>query len=133
MDSDTESWYGEGDDQDREENRYCQLLQKLAEKWLLVEISHNASKEASNMFWEAAISLLPQVLREKEMIGISRKIPQFVHLRRKLHKRLLPPINQTTAFKDRSGNVVVVEGDATKEYSTSTHTKLYESIINADT
>ena len=111
-------------------------MEKLSERWVNVELSHNVSKAASNEFWETALSLIPDLMKLKESRGITRKIPQFIHLRRKLQKRLVPPILHKTAFKENTGGeVVVVEGNA-KEYSSSTHTKLYESTgvkVNADT
>ena len=104
------------------------MLQKLAEKWLEVELSHNVSKAASNTFWEHAMSLIPPLLDVKHTRGITRKIPQFIHLRRKLKLQLLPSIDTVSAFRNEGGDVVVAEDQKkANEFTTSNHIKLYES------
>ena len=104
-----ESWEGEDPDEEQD-NEYFTLLQTLSEKWLLVELDHTVSKAASNAFWGLATSILPSLFDLKKSHKISRKIPQFVHIRRKLHKQFVPPIHHKTAFQqDGTPEIIEVE------------------------
>ena len=126
-DSDLESldsWEGnEGED---EENHYYSLLQALSEKWLVVELNHTVSKTASNAFWRIATSLVPILFETKKRLGISRKTPQFVHLRRKLHKQFLPTIHHTTAYQDKD-SLDIVEVPGHDSNLNNSHIKIFET------
>ena len=100
-----ESW--EGNEEDEDENEYFRLLQALSEKWLLVELCHTVSKAATNAFWELAISLIPSLLATKKGLNITRKIPQFVHVRRKLHKQFLPQVHHSTAYQQEGSEEII--------------------------
>ena len=84
------------------------MLQNLAEKWMLVKLTHKVSKAASDLFWEHAMSLRPPIMDVKNTHGITRKIPKFIHERRKLKRQQLPSIQHQIAYKNDGGDVVVV-------------------------
>ena len=46
------------------------------------------SKEASNEFWNIATHLFWKLFKAKDIQDITRKIPQFVHIRRQQYKSL---------------------------------------------
>ena len=130
--SDNESWIGDKLDEEEEEeegNAYFDLLEAIAEKWLLVELCHTVSKAASNEFWKIAISLLPALFSNKTSLQITRKTPQFVHLRRKLYKKLLPKIHHSTAYQaEGSDDVIDVPDGKHHEFDlTESHKKVYET------
>ena len=96
---DDESWIG-SEPEEHEHTPYYELLQAISEKWLIVELNHSTSKAASNAFWDLATSLLPSLANTKTRLGVSKKIPQFVHLRRKLHKQYVPQIHRTITYQE---------------------------------
>ena len=122
---DVDPWFGNEEEED-EQNPYFELLQAISQKWLLVELSHTVSKAATNAFWEIAVNLLPSLYKKKERHGISRKIPQFVHIRRKLQKDLLPPIHRTTAYQDAETNDIIEVSDP-KFRPNDVQKKIYET------
>ena len=121
-----ESWEGDDTDQE-EENEYITILQALSEKWLMVELSHTVSKAGTNAFWELAMSVIPSLFEAKKRIGIRRKVPQFIHVRRKLHKKFLPPIQHATTYRqDGSLNIIEVQ-DQKDPRPDDSYTKILES------
>ena len=83
------------------------MLQALSEKWLLVELNHTVSKAATDAFWQIATSLIPSLYNTKDNLGITRKTPQFVHIRRKLQAKFLPKIHHSTSYQDDNTNEIV--------------------------
>ena len=121
-----DSW--DGDDEDEYENEYYRLLQALSEKWLLVELDHTVSKAASNEFWRLATSLIPQLFETKTRLGISRKTPQFVHVRRKLHQKFLPKIHHSTAYQhEDTGEIISVPDTEDIHRNDSSFSKVFET------
>ena len=102
-----DSWEGDDEDNIEHDNEYTKLLQSIQEKWLLVELSHTVSKAATNAFWDLATTLFVPLLDLKNRLEIRRKIPKFVHVRRTLHKRYLPEIKHTTAYRDEFSKEIV--------------------------
>ena len=121
-----DSWEDENEEQD---NEYQVLLQTLTEKWLLVELNHTVTKAATNAFWRLATSLLPSLFDAKKRLDVTRKIPQFVHIRRQLHKRFLPDIDHSTAYRQEGSEEIVELRDHEKldEIQTNPFLKIYET------
>ena len=127
--SDIDSW--EGDEAEEEpETEYDKLYRIITEKWQLIEVNHNVSKAATNEFWEVAVRLIPTLIEMKKNT-VTRKIPQFVHIRRMMAKKLLPKINHSVAYRHEGSQVVheVQDDDDEEEkiYKTASYTKLYET------
>ena len=129
--SENDSWEGSEteEEEQQEQNAYFKLLQGIAEKWILVEMNHTVSKAASNEFWKIATSLIPHLFTTKSQLKITRKTPQFIHLRRKLYKQFLPKIHRTTAYQeDGSDDIVEVPEDRQADFIlTDSHHKIYET------
>ena len=43
------------------ESEYASLVETLSKEWLLIEMSHQVSKTASNAFWKLATELIPKL------------------------------------------------------------------------
>ena len=97
---------------------------------MLTEIHHRVSKEASNAFFELGKKWFHELFQHKFQEGILRKTPQFVHIRRQLHKKNVPPINLEVAYRHReTGDVIVLqdlEVAPTTRFPRTTYEKLYE-------
>ena len=74
------------------ENEYEKQLHSLSKAWLNVELSHNISKIASNTLWDLALSFVQPLMDAKEQEGVTKKIPKFQQLRKKLYQKYAPKI-----------------------------------------
>ena len=114
---------------DEEVNNYDELLDSLAKKWLLTQSTHQVSAAAANSFWEVSMNLIPKMLGVREKFNIKKKVPGFIHLRRKLNEDLCPPIHMKFVYLERSTNTIVevnCSEDPGKRYPKSKYQKLYE-------
>ena len=103
------------------------ILQNLANKWIVTEISHRVSKTASNQFWSLANEMFHDMYEAKGNHG--RKIPQFDQLRKKLYASNVPEIKLEIGYESKlNGEVTVVEAHSTpvSAFPPSTHRRLYE-------
>lgn len=122
----------ESDDQEMQNMNptYKTLLQQFTEQWLLNEVHHRVSKEASNALFELSKKWLPDLLVAKTTEGKTGKIPQFVHMRRQIYKKRLPPIDIEVSYRHRStGEVHVLqnlEKAPTGQFPPNEYQKLYE-------
>ena len=71
-----------------EEHEYLQILSSLCKDWILIEVSHRVSKEASSQYWKLANQMFHHLYNTKG--NIRRKIPQLPHLRRKVYNDNVP-------------------------------------------
>ena len=105
-------------------------LQTVAKEWLLLEMSHNVSKTASDMFWEVAKKLFHGLVEEKMKCKKNKKIPTFTHIRRVLVSRNCPEIHLDLAYKTKATGEIVRLNDLQKipvnEYKRSLYEPLYE-------
>ena len=86
---------------------YSDLLHKLSIKWLSVHLTHNVSLEATYEFWKIALLCMPLLVQYKEEEEITRKTPQFVHLRRKLYDELCPKVYMDFEYTNKSTNETI--------------------------
>ena len=93
-----------------------------------MEIDHRVSKEASNEFWRLSNSMFHRMYLARGDRG--RKIPQISHLREKLYKDYVPPVNMDVGFKSKESGEVTVLKDVTSipvsRFPTSQYQRLYE-------
>ena len=123
-----DSWQDDDPDPEDPANEYYSMLQALSEKWLLVELEHTVSKAASNSFWGLATTILPSLFEAKNRLRITRKVPQFVHIRRKLHKQYVPAIHHKTAFQQEgSQDVIHVDVPGLDPRLNDSHKKIFET------
>lgn len=81
--------------------------------------------------FELAKKWIPKLYLAKENEGVSRKVPQFVHIRRQLYDKKVPNVNLEVAYLDKSSDETIVLKNIDKIPSTSTYPpdkfiKLYE-------
>lgn len=106
------------------------MMEKFEKKWIDIENSHKVSKVATNQFWKLAISELQAIFDFKQKSKITRKIPQFVTVRRRLHNKHVPRISLQIAYKHKeTGEITVVEDSTTtpsSKFPPNEYIKLYE-------
>ena len=111
-----------------EENGYIPIFTELSKQWLLTEVSHRVSKEASNEFWRLSNNLFHQMYEAKA--GRGRKIPQYCQVRRKMYKDLVPKVKMEIAYQDKeTGEFTIVEDVNTTpvgRFPANTHRRIYE-------
>ena len=109
-------------------NDYMSILDNIKKQWLLTEISHHISKEASNSLWDIANAKFHELYVAKG--NISRKIPKFGHLRKKLYIDNVPKIKMEFAYECKeTGEITIIEEAETtplSRFPRSTHRRLYE-------
>lgn len=95
-----------------------------------METQHHVSKEAANEFFELGKKWFPLLYEAKQREGITRKVPQFVHLRRKLHERNVPKISLDVAYVHKTTGEETVLRDVqsipTKQFPPNEYLKIYE-------
>ena len=109
---------------------YNELLESFSREWLLIEIQHQVSKVASNEFWKSANKHLYKLLAAKEAQNVTRKVPQFVQLRRKFNNVHVPEIKMEFGYRNKeTGEITVVKNRLTtpiNEFPPSTYKMVYE-------
>ena len=109
---------------------YNELLEGLAKKWQLTQLTHNVSVAAANSFWNLSLSLIPGVFNAKEnSVPNNKQVPGFVHMRRKLYKDISPPIHMKFVYLNRSTNMVETihcSSAPRQRFPKSQYIKLYE-------
>ena len=81
-----EGIYGEPQD-------YSSLLDSLSQKWMENELDHTISQTASDALWKLAFSFIPKIMESKHLQNVTRKIPGFKHIRKKLYAEKTPKVN----------------------------------------
>ena len=109
---------------------YKDALANLAEQWLVLETKHRVLKRASSAFWRLAKSRFSTVYNLKKDENITKKVPQFDHLRRLLNNETVPEIAMEVAYKNKETEEVTVLKNLEKlpvsKYPPDKFTKLYE-------
>ena len=102
----------------------------LMHAWILVEIRHRVSKEASSAFWDVANKFFPLLFHARRMEKITRKIPQFRHLRAKLYQKHVPRISIEYGYENKkTGEITIVKDQICtpkKRFPPSKYHQLYE-------
>ena len=100
--SDTDPYDSESDfNNDINDSNYADMLEDLSKSWLLIELQHNVSSAASDAFWKLAMNSFSHLMTTKEACKVTRKTPQFTHLRRKLRDMYVPPIQLEIGYKNK--------------------------------
>ena len=110
------------------------LVEDLAKEWLLLEMSHNVSKKASDLFWELSKRMLARLMES----GCPTKMPSFTHIRRQLVNKYCPDIKIDMGFKKKDTGEIVAESDMRKvpitQYRKPAYDPLYEiASVNVST
>ena len=112
-----------------DDNEYVSILNQLCNDWFVEEIDHNISKAAGDALWKIASKWFHPLYEAKKKLSISKNVPQFVHLRRRIYAKKTPPIELKTVYEEKeTGEVIVVNSESTptSQFPRSTHTKIYE-------
>lgn len=106
------------------------MFHSFSKKWLETQLTHHVSLAASNSFWKLAFKHVYDILELKRMEEVKRKIPQFLQVRKNIHKDISPNIKMTFAFLNKNDKSIIhVNSDHTpvKEYQQNPmYEKLYE-------
>ena len=125
----------EDDDDDSEIEEFVEvqdyetILKKLSKDWLEIELSHNVSKVAANSFWDLGRKMFHNLFQAKELQNVRKKTPSFVHMRRRLHGRIVPPIHLEFAFQNKeTTELTLIEDTKTPRGRFNPHefTKVWE-------
>lgn len=127
---------GGGDDgdssheEDDDEISFDSIFNSFSKQWLHTQLTHHVSLAASNSFWKLSFQNVAKLLELKHNEQVTRKIPQFMQVRKNLHKDLCPDIKMTFVFlnkEDQSITHVNVDHTPVKEFqSNPKFQKLYE-------
>ena len=109
---------------------YRNILKDLSEDWISAEIDHRVSKVASNVFWSLAKDYFYRLYSVKFQQGITRKVPNFEHIRRQLYKKKVPKVKMAVCYQSKAtGELTVledIESTPVSKFPPSTHKRLYE-------
>ena len=111
------------DDNEEEEDEEENYLEELTKKWFVAQVRHHVSAAGANAFWDAAFKFIP-LLQTR-----TKKVPKFVHQRRKLVQNYSPPVEMEYVFRKKSDNSIVKYKGTTapvKEFPSSDFEKLCE-------
>ena len=112
--------YRSDDDDDESESEpefmetddYNTILNFLIKQWMDIELKHDVSKVASEAFWSLSKTWFHRMFQAKENQNVRRKTPNFVHIRRQLHKQHVPPIHMEFAFQHKETGQITFAQDA---------------------
>lgn len=109
---------------------YNTILRKLANDWIVTEIQHHVSKAASDAFFELGKKWFHVLFEAKYREGVSKKTPQFVHIRRRLYDKYTPPVRMEIGYRNKESGLVEIQKDLlstpTSKFPPSQFQKLYE-------
>lgn len=112
------------------DSTYNKILKLLAEDWIMCENEHRVSKEATNVFFELAKKWFQKLHEAKQSAGITKATPQFVHLRRLLNKKKLPPISLEVGYKNKEDGEITIrrnlKSNPVGQFPQNQFEKLYE-------
>ena len=117
------------EDEDPPPDAYAEVLDDLTKKWILLEGKHRTSKSASDDFWLLAKEAFPKLHRAKISGRVSKNIPKFTSLRRKMYKSKVPKITLKIGYQNReTKEITVIEGEKTpsSRFNPQEYEKLYE-------
>lgn len=105
-------------------------MKSLSKDWLLCELGHRISMEASNELFEIAKKYFFNLMTAKINEGVTKNVPQFVHLRRLLYNNNVPDVKLEVAYlKKETGEIIVLddlEKTPRSRYPANEYVKLYE-------
>ena len=84
-------------------------LEILAREWLIIEMSHNVSKRASDKFWKAAQRYISNQFTKEQSRNES-----FTHIRRQLRKKYCPEVSLDLAYKHIKTGEICMKTDVQK-------------------
>ena len=86
---------------------YKNMLEEFGHLWLATLVNHDISMSAASYLWKLAFSWIPKIIQQKHDEQVTRKTPQFPHLRRKLLNQLVPPVWICAAYFNLETNEVI--------------------------
>ena len=118
------------DDDEDEENSFESLFLSFSNQWLHTQLTHHVSLAASNDFWKLSFKYVSKILEFKFNEGVKSKIPQFLQIRKNIHRNICPDIRMNFVFLNKTDNSLVrvnVDHTPVKEYERNPqYQKLYE-------
>ena len=108
---------------------YQELLEEFSRQWMLIELDHDVSNVAANCYWKLATTFLQKFFEARTSENISKKIPQFNHIRRTLHKEHVPPISLEIGYRNKESSEITVVNDTVtprSRFQPDVYEKIYE-------
>ena len=131
-DGGNDSFNEEDEEPNEEEDSFASFFDSFSRQWLNTQLTHHVSLAASNAFWKLSFNCVPKLveLQANEQVKRKSKIPQFLQVRKNLHKDLCPDINMTFAFLNKEDQSIIhvnVDHTPVKEFENNPkYQKLYE-------
>ena len=75
-----------------------QLTRQLAHLWIEATSRHNISIEGASYLWRIGFKWMEKIFQKKEEENITKKSPQFKHLRKKILKESVLPVTIRLAY-----------------------------------
>ena len=128
-DDDDDNHFEDPEDDEPDERSYQELFEQVSRDWMDIELDHQVSKTASNLFWKIASSKMIKMFEKKRTENIGRKTPQFQQIRRNFNKTV-PTISMDIGYIDKGTGELTVEHDLqqtpVKNYPPSQYKKAFE-------
>ena len=118
-----------GDDDNIEVEDFPDMLNDVAEKWLMVQLTHQVSASATNAFWSVALQSIPNLVQCKTANSIKKNIPGYIHLRRKIYENECPEVKMKFVYQNKNTQAIEIVHSNTnpsREYDRNNYVKLYE-------
>ena len=94
------------DNESEQQNDLNDPLEQFAKEWMIIEMSHNVSKSASDEFWKAAHKYITANYSKTKC-----KNQSFTHLRRNLMQKYCPEISLDLSYKHKQTGEIYIEKD----------------------
>ena len=102
-----------GGDDEEDKTSFSYILSKFSEDWLMEEMDHKVSKQASSAMWNVASKWMGQLASAFEQEK-KKKFPKLDHIRRKLVKKRVPRISMDIGYVNKETEELTVVKDSDK-------------------
>ena len=89
-------------DIDEETNDYKDVFNSLSRDWLHAQLTHHVSLAAAKSFWQTAMKYIPEMMELKAQERNTRKIPQFLQVRKNIYEEAAPVVTMNFAFLNKN-------------------------------
>lgn len=98
---------GSGDDSNiEEEESFDSLFHSFSKKWMETQLTHHVSLSAANDFWKLSFKCIADIFDKKIAEGVSRKIPQYLQVRKNIFKDLCPEVKMSFVFLNKTDGTI---------------------------
>ena len=98
---------GSSNEEPDEEISFDSLFQSFSNQWLHTHLTHHVSLAASNQFWQLAFKFVSNIEDLKHQENNSRKIPQFLQVRKNIYTDNCPKVTMTFAYLNKNDQSII--------------------------